>query len=91
MNGVDALKKTQEKKWGGVAEIRKQRWIYGVTTLNKIRNERIREAPKVGEIEKKVQEKRRNWSGHKKRRPLPVPRKKGDGNGSTSEAEERKT
>ena len=32
--------------------------------LDGIRIERIREAPKVGEIEKEVREKRRNWCGH---------------------------
>ena len=38
----------------------------------------------MGKIAKKVQERMRNWCGHnydEKRRPLP--RKKGDGNGST--------
>ena len=39
-----------------------------VTKFDMIRNKRIREAPKVGEIAKKVQERRRNWYGHMMRR-----------------------
>ena len=40
----------------------------GDTKLDKIRNERIRESPKVGEIAMKVQERRRNWCGHMMRK-----------------------
>ena len=40
----------------------------GVTKLDKIRNERIRGATKVGEITKKVQERRLKWYGHVMRR-----------------------
>ena len=47
-----ALKKAQESKLD-VAEIRMLRWMCGVTKLDNIRNERIRETTKVGEITKK--------------------------------------
>ena len=40
----------------------------GETKLDRIRNERIREPPKVGEIAMKVQERRRNWCGHMMRK-----------------------
>ena len=54
-----ALKKAQENKLE-VAEMRMLRWMCGVTKLDKIRNERIRlrGTTKVGEITKKVQERR---------------------------------
>ena len=51
-----------------VAEIRMLRWMCGVTKLDKIRNERIRGTTKVGEITKKVQERRLKWYGHVMRR-----------------------
>ena len=41
-----------------VAEMRMLRWMCGVTKLDKIRNEIIRGTTKVGEIAKKVQERR---------------------------------
>ena len=44
-----------------VAEMRMLRWMCGVTKLDKIRNERIRGTTKVGEITKKVQERRLKW------------------------------
>ena len=44
------------------------RWMSGVTKLDRIRNERIRETTKVGEISKKVQESRRKRYGHVLRR-----------------------
>ena len=62
-----ALKKAQEKK-AEVAEMRMLRWMCGVTKLDKIRNERIRGTTKVGEITKKVQERRLKWYGHVMRR-----------------------
>ena len=37
------------------------RWMFRVTKMDKMRNERIREATKVGEIAKKVQERRLKW------------------------------
>ena len=62
-----ALKKTQETKLE-VAEMRMLRWMCEVTKLDKIRNERIRRTTKVGEITKKVQERRLKWYGHVMRR-----------------------
>ena len=62
-----ALKKAQEKKLE-VAEMRMLRWMCGVTRLDKIRNERIRGTTKVGEITKKIQERRLKWYGHVMRR-----------------------
>ena len=62
-----AVKKAQEKKLD-VAEIRMLRWMCGVTKLDRIRNERIRGATKVGETSKKVQESRLKWNGHVLRR-----------------------
>ena len=62
-----AAKKAQEKKLE-VAEMRMLRWMCGVTKLDKIRNERIRGTTKVGEITKKVQERRLKWYGHVMRR-----------------------
>ena len=55
-----AVKKSQENKLE-VAEMRMLRWMSGVTKLDRIRNERIRETTKVGEISKKLQESRLNW------------------------------
>ena len=43
-------------------------WGNKVTKLDKIRNERIRGTTKVGEITKKVQERRLKWYGHVMRR-----------------------
>ena len=48
--------------------MRMLRWMCGVTNLDKIRNERIRGTTKVGEITKKVQERRLKWYGHVVRR-----------------------
>ncbi len=45
------------------AEIIMLRWMCGVTKLENIRNERIRGTTKVGEITKKVQERRLAWYG----------------------------
>ena len=44
--------------------MRMLRWMCGVTKLDKIRNERIRGTTKVGEITKKVQERRLKWYEH---------------------------
>ena len=52
-----ALKKAQEKN-GVVEEMRMLRWMSGVTKLDKIRK---RGTTKVGEIAKKVQERRLKW------------------------------
>ena len=48
--------------------MRMLRWMCGVTKLDKIRNERIRGTTKVGEITKKVQERRLKWYVHVMRR-----------------------
>ncbi len=62
-----SLKKAQDNKLE-VAEMRMLQWMCGVTKLDKIRNEIIRGTPKVGEITKKVQERRLKWYGHVMRR-----------------------
>lgn len=62
-----AVKKVQEERLD-VAEMRMLRWMCGVTKLDRIRNERIRGTVKVGEVSKKVQEKRLQWYGHVMRR-----------------------
>ena len=62
-----ALKKAQERKLE-VAEMRMLQWMCGVTRLDKIRNESIRGTTKVGEITKKIQERRLKWYGHVMRR-----------------------
>ena len=48
--------------------MRMLRWMCGVTRLDKIRNERIRGTTKVGEMTKKIQERRLKWYGHVMRR-----------------------
>ena len=48
--------------------MRMLRWMFGVTKLDKIRNERIRRTIKVGEIANKFQEMRLKWYGHVMRR-----------------------
>ena len=58
-----ALKKAHEKKLE-VVQMRMLRWMCGGTKLDKIRNERIIGTPKVGEITKKVQERRIKRCGH---------------------------
>ena len=60
-------KKAQEKKLE-VAKMRMVRWICGFSKLDKIRNERIRGTTKLGEITKKVRERRLKWYGHVTRR-----------------------
>ena len=62
-----ALKKGLDKKLD-VAEMRMLRWMCGVTKLGKIRNEIIRGTTTVGEIAKKVQERRLKWYEHVMRR-----------------------
>ena len=71
--------------------MRMLRWMCVVTKLDKIRNERIRGTTKVGEITKKVQERRLKWYGHVMRREEHYVGSPGDGNESTGEKEERKT
>ena len=48
--------------------MRMLRWMCRVTRLGKRRNERIRGTTKVGEITKKVQERRLKWYWHVMRR-----------------------
>ena len=81
-----ASKKAQENKLE-VAEIRILQWMCGVTKLDKIRNDRIRGTTKVGEIAKKVQERRLRAFDEER---VALRRKEGDGNESTGEEDERK-
>ena len=60
------MKKAHEKM--EVAEMKMLRWMCGVASLDKIRNAKIRGTTKVGEISKKVQERRTRWYGHVMRR-----------------------
>ncbi|KAL1448427.1 hypothetical protein WDU94_003661 [Cyamophila willieti] len=62
-----ALKKVHEKKLE-VAEMRMLRWSCGVTRLDRIRNEVIRNKLRVTEVTKKIQERRLQWYGHVMRR-----------------------
>ena len=65
------------------------RWMCTVIKLDKIRNERIRGTTKVGEIAKKLQERKEVevvWACDEKRGALR--RKEGDRNGSTREKED---
>ena len=62
-----ALKKIHEKRLE-VAEMRMLRWSLGVTRLDRIRNEVIRNKLKVMEVTKKIQERRLQWYGHVMRR-----------------------
>ena len=83
MNGAETLKRAQENKLA-VAQIRMQQCMCGVTKLDRIRNEIIGGGTESGE---KSQRKFKRGGGpgagiyDEKRRQLP--RKKGDGNGST--------
>ncbi len=55
------------------------RWIWEVTKIDRIRNERYGiEAPKVGDIAMEVQDKMRNWYGHMVRREEHCMRRKND-------------
>ncbi|KAI5746693.1 hypothetical protein M8J77_006372 [Diaphorina citri] len=62
-----ALKKVHEKRLE-VAEMRMLRWSCGVTRMDRIRNEVIRDKIKVTEVTKKIQERRLQWYGHVMRR-----------------------
>ncbi|KAI5720850.1 hypothetical protein M8J77_012470 [Diaphorina citri] len=61
------VKKVQEKRME-VAEMRMLRWSCGVTRMDRIRNEVIRNKIKVTEITNKIQERRLQWFGHIERR-----------------------
>ena len=69
MCGVEtwAVKKEQDKKLD-VTEVRMLRWMCGVTTMDKMRNETMRRTTKVGEISNKVQERRLQWCVQERRR-----------------------
>ncbi|KAL1457186.1 hypothetical protein WDU94_001844 [Cyamophila willieti] len=62
-----ALKKVHENRLE-VAEMRMLRWSCGVTRMDRIRNEVIRNRLKVTEVTKKIQERRLQWYGHVMRR-----------------------
>ncbi|KAI5751754.1 hypothetical protein M8J77_010552 [Diaphorina citri] len=62
-----ASKKVHEKRLE-VAEMRMLRWSLGVTRMDRIRNEVIRNKIKVTEVTKKTQERRLQWYGHVMRR-----------------------
>ncbi|KAL1448567.1 hypothetical protein WDU94_013997 [Cyamophila willieti] len=51
-----------------VAKMRMLRWSCGVTRLDRIRNEVIRNKLRVTEVTKKIQERRLQWYGHVMRR-----------------------
>ena len=71
--------------------MRMLRRMCGDMKSDKIRHERISGITKVGEITKKVQDKRLKWCGQVMRRGRAQRRKEGDGNESTKEREERET
>ncbi|KAJ8704761.1 hypothetical protein PYW08_012081 [Mythimna loreyi] len=62
-----AMKKTDEKRLH-VAEMRMLRWMCGVTRMDKVRNEYIRESLKVAPETEKLKGNRLSWYGHVKRR-----------------------
>ena len=62
-----ALENAQENKLD-VSEMRMLRWMCGVTKQDNIRKIIIKGTTKVGEIAKKVQERRLRWYGHVMRR-----------------------
>ena len=71
--------------------MRMQRMMCGVTKLDNIRNERKRGTTKVGEVTKKVQERRLKWYGHVMRREEHYVGRRAVETKNTGETEERKT
>ena len=67
MEELDESVVGQENEREGQGELR---WMCGVTHLDKIRNERIRGTPQVGELAKKVQEGRSKLYGLMMRREV---------------------
>ncbi|XP_047004802.1 uncharacterized protein LOC124623054 [Schistocerca americana] len=59
----------QERKME-VAEMRMLRWMCGLTRKDRIRNEFVRGAVKVGPMGKKIQESRLRWYGYLQRKGL---------------------
>ncbi|XP_063615410.1 uncharacterized protein LOC134788449 [Penaeus indicus] len=62
-----AVTKVQEERMQ-VAEMKMLRWSLGLTIMDKVRNETIRERVQVGELKKKLSETRLRWLGHVTRR-----------------------
>ena len=62
-----AAKKTQESNLD-VAHVIMVRWMSGVTTLGRMRNDRIRGTTKAGEIAKAAMERKPTCHGHVMRR-----------------------
>ena len=56
-HGAETWAASKAQKKSDVAEIRMLRWMYYVTKMDRIRNERIRGTVKVAEISKKVHKK----------------------------------
>ncbi|XP_009759062.2 uncharacterized protein [Nicotiana sylvestris] len=56
-----------------IAEMRMLRWMYGHTSLDRIRNEIIRDKVGVAPVEAKMREARLRWFGHVKRRSTDAP------------------
>ena len=56
-----------------VAEMRMLRWIYGLTLLDKVKNDVIRSKVGFVLIEEKLRETRFRWFGHVKRRDPDAP------------------
>ena len=61
------MKRAQEKRME-VAKMKMLRWMCGVTRLDRIKNDYIRDTVKVAEVTKKMQERRLQWYGHVMRR-----------------------
>ncbi|XP_063615413.1 uncharacterized protein LOC134788453 [Penaeus indicus] len=62
-----AVTKVQEERMQ-VAEMKMLRWSLGLTIMDKVSNETIRERVQVGELKKKLSETRLRWQGHVTRR-----------------------
>ena len=58
MHGAETWAAKIAQKKLDVAKTRMLRWMCGVTTMDRIRNEKIRGTTKVGEISKKMQNRR---------------------------------
>ena len=67
------LVKTRHTHRMKVAEMRMLRWICDNTIKDKIRNEVIRQKLDVAPIDEKMRERRLQWFGHVKRRPMTAP------------------